>query len=980
MKQSGIKQYLPWPVTLLFFIFSLIVITGGYLYYKAQKKRILIENQEEIAAIATLKVQEISQWQKERLGDAQVLHNNTLFINEITRFLRRKYSDLSFDLINWMKSLTMNYDYQSVILIDSTKKVRLSFPESDTAIEEIPEALFPDLIKNHRVIMTDLHKSVNVPNAHIDLLVPLFLDSTRAGSLIGIIILRIDAEKSLYPLIRPWPTPSKSSETLLVHLNGDSIEYLNDLRHLNNTALKLRHSTNESTLPAAKAVSGYEGPFEGFDYRNEPVISYLKPIPGSSWFMIAKKDKKEIYKPLNEEVAIISTLVALLLLAVSSLIGFIWRNQLISYYKKQLELENETRQSEKALKESELMYRSLFENMLNGFAYCKMIFDDYGEPCDFTYLSVNIAFETLTGLKNVTGKNVSEVIPGFRSTDQKLLDIYAKVSGSGIPENFEMYVESLKMWFLISVYCPERGYFVAVFDVITKRKTMEETLKQSEEKFRYLFEQSPVANSMTEINGKLTVNRAFCELLGYSEDEFKEKSVMEITYSEDIVLTEDKIQILLRGESDHLRFEKRYAHKNGSIIYGDVTSFLHRNEEGKPMFFITSINDITERKLASQSLLESERKYRYLFENNPQVMWIYDLETLAFLEVNGSAIAKYGYSKKEFLGFTLRDIRPPEDLPLLLKDVEQTKNKLNDAGVWRHRKKDGEIIFVEITSHLIDYGKRKARLVIANDVTERKLAAEEIQRLNEELEQRVVQRTAQLESANKELEAFSYSVSHDLRAPLRAIHSFTTILREDYDKVLDDEGRRICGIIESSAVHLGQLIDDLLAFSRVGRTELQFSKIDMTSLAKTVYSELLTKDESDRVDFIVNKLPFAYGDKVTIKLVLINLISNALKYTSKLERAEISVGTFQNNGEVVYHVKDNGVGFDMQYIDKLFGVFQRLHSSKEFEGNGVGLAIVNRIIQRHKGRVWAEGRIGKGATFYFTLPMKEKSQKTVPGA
>ena len=265
-------------------------------------------------------------------------------------------------------------------------------------------------------------------------------------------------------------------------------------------------------------------------------------------------------------------------------------------------------------------------------------------------------------------------------------------------------------------------------------------------------------------------------------------------------------------------------------------------------------------------------------------------------------------------------------------------------------------------------GSRKALLSVVED---EKLARKDLKTLNEELEQRVIERTNQLQIANNELEAFSYSVSHDLRAPLRAVHSFTKILSEDYGEVLDAEGKRICGIIESSSVHMGQLIDDLLAFSRIGRTEFNRSKINMASLTKSIYSDTTTPAERTRIDFNVSKLPTAYGDITAIKQVITNLLSNALKYSSNAEKSEIIVGFECINNETVYYIKDNGVGFEMKYAPKLFGMFQRLHSAKEFEGNGVGLAIVQRIIHRHGGRVWAEAEVGKGATFYFTLPGKK---------
>ncbi len=246
--------------------------------------------------------------------------------------------------------------------------------------------------------------------------------------------------------------------------------------------------------------------------------------------------------------------------------------------------------------------------------------------------------------------------------------------------------------------------------------------------------------------------------------------------------------------------------------------------------------------------------------------------------------------------------------------------------------------------------------ILSTDITERKLAEQEIRRLNEKLEERVIERTAQLRAANKELEAFSYSVSHDLRAPLRAINGYTQILVEDYVSVLDKEGKRVCNIIRSEAQRMGELIDDLLSFSRLSRKEIQITRVDMKALAYSVYGELTKEEERERIDFKVGKLPAAQGDPCLLHQVWINLISNAIKFTSKKERAIIEVGTKRSDDENIYCVRDNGAGFDIQYVDKLFGVFQRLHSEDEFEGTGVGLAIVQRIIQRHGGRVLGRRR------------------------
>lgn len=261
--------------------------------------------------------------------------------------------------------------------------------------------------------------------------------------------------------------------------------------------------------------------------------------------------------------------------------------------------------------------------------------------------------------------------------------------------------------------------------------------------------------------------------------------------------------------------------------------------------------------------------------------------------------------------------------------------------------------------------KRAEELIIAN--RELKNAEDEVRQLNDELEQKVAERTAQLESVNKELESFSYSVSHDLRAPIRAINGYTKIIVEDYGELFDADGIKILQSILNNSKKMGELIDDLLAFSKLGRKQVTFSEIDMTDLVNTVRNELVFEENERLPEFIIGELPKAKGDKSLIKQVWINLISNAIKYSRNKEITKVEIGAYQDNQHIVYYVKDAGAGFEMEYYDKLFGVFQRLHSQEEFEGTGIGLAIVQRIVQRHDGRVWAESVLNEGSCFYFSL-------------
>jgi signal transduction histidine kinase/CheY-like chemotaxis protein len=258
---------------------------------------------------------------------------------------------------------------------------------------------------------------------------------------------------------------------------------------------------------------------------------------------------------------------------------------------------------------------------------------------------------------------------------------------------------------------------------------------------------------------------------------------------------------------------------------------------------------------------------------------------------------------------------------------------------------------------------------IKMEMSQRKSAEEKIKRLNEELEERVTLRTKQLETANRELESFSYSVSHDLRAPLRAIDGFSKFVLEGYEAKLDQEGKRLLNLIRSNTRKMDQLITDILALSRVTRSEHKVSKIDMNKMVISMYSECVAPDIRKKLSFTIDKLPDAFGDPTYLKQVWTNLILNAVKFSSKKKKPVIKIGGHTENGFNIYFIKDNGAGFNPDYAHKLFGVFQRLHKTDEFEGTGVGLAIIQRIILRHNGKVWAEGKEGSGATFYFSLPL-----------
>jgi signal transduction histidine kinase len=337
-------------VRIIFLIISLFVIFGGMQLYKSLRRKTIAEKQNELSAIISLKIEDLVKWRTEHIKDAVVFTNDLPLKREITNFLENKNSiELEKDLIVWMKSCTENYDIRSVLLLDNTKKIRLSFPDGAPNNSLVDSTL--KKLDHTGVYFEDLHFSDNLSSKTIDIVVPLTSSGSSHKNIdgsLGTIIFRIDPEITLFPLIQSWPTPSKSSETLLLRREGDSVLFLNELRHQKNTALRLKKPLSNKSLPAAVAASGYEGVFEGTDYRNVPVISFLRKIPDSPWFMVAKVDKKELYAPLNELIIFISAITFLVIGAVSILIGFYMRNQRIRFYK---EHEKELKQNELHLKE-----------------------------------------------------------------------------------------------------------------------------------------------------------------------------------------------------------------------------------------------------------------------------------------------------------------------------------------------------------------------------------------------------------------------------------------------------------------------------------------------------------------------------------------------------------------------------------------------------------------------------------------------------
>jgi PAS domain S-box-containing protein len=508
-----------------------------------------------------------------------------------------------------------------------------------------------------------------------------------------------------------------------------------------------------------------------------------------------------------------------------------------------------------------------------------------------------------------------------------------------------------------------------------RRRQAEQHSRESEEKYRTLFDsidegfctiemlfdenQKPVDYRFLEINPSFEKQTGIQNARG--------RRMREIAPLHEEHWFEIYGRIALTGEP--ARFENPAAQLHR---WYDVYAF--RTGEPQQRRVAILFNDITARKQAEAALQENETAFRQANAYNRSLIEA-SLDPLVTIsaegritDVNKATERVTGFARQELIGTDFTDYFTEPDKARAGYQQVFREGWVQDYAL-EIRRRDGSITPVLYNASVYRDGAGQVAGVFAaaRDITERRLAEEEIRKLNESLEQRVRERTAELEAANKELQAFTYSVSHDLRAPLRHIDGFSKLLQEEYSPQLPDEAQHYLGRIRDGTRRMGQMVDDLLGLSRVGRQELRVQMTGLKSLVEEVRNDLQPEIAGRAIDWQIGSLPFLECDPDLVKQVLVNLLSNAVKFTRPRERAAIEVGSTVQGGVPVIFIRDNGVGFSMKYTGKLFGVFQRLHRAEDFEGTGVGLATVQRIVTKHGGRVWAEGELNQGATFFFTL-------------
>lgn len=961
-----------------FTILFLVLLCGGGWFYRAQEQRLRAEAEEYLQAISHLKVAQISQWRAEHLADANEMLDRPFTRALIARWMVSPQDEDAEQILSWFRSLRKHHKFNDVLLVDAVGRTLLSLSgRRDRLDTEVVQAL-ETALRERRSVLCDLHIGSPDQSPRLEAIAPLFSGEEKNAVPIGAVVQQIDAQQFLYPLIASWPTPSRSAETLLVRRDGDSALFLNALRHRKETALKLRIPLTEKEVPAVMAVLGREGMMDGKDYRGIDVLSALKAVPDSPWFMVAKVDEAEILAGWHLLSYIILALVLGLMTAMASTIGMAWQYYAKAHYRALLE-------SEEALRKSEARYGATVMSIGDG-----VIATDAEARVEL----LNPVAETLTGWRQgeARGKPVTEVFRIINehtrnSVENPVERVLREGVVAGLANHTLLVALDGKEYPIADSGAPilskdgEITGVVLVFRDQSEERAFLNELRESEEKYRDLYDEAPVGYVELDCEGRIDrVNKKILEMLGYTAMEMLGEPLWNFVVEKKEA--EQAIKATLSGKAPpNKALERTYKRRDGAAIPVVLEGKVARDSEGRINGIRTTIQDITERKKAEEELRTHEAQLSKanqimsgILEHTHMLAALLDTQ-FNFVWVNRAYAAAGRHDQSFFAGKNHFDLYPHEGNKAIFRKVADTGEPLFITAKpfeYPDRPERGITYWDWSLIPVKDAAGAVTNLVFTlMEVTERVRAQEELRKARDQLESRVRDRTAELERRNRELQEFAFVASHDLNEPLRKIQVFGSLLREKGSGRLSEVENDYISRMTGAANRMQELLDALLRYSRIDTRGCDFIRVQLNKIVHEAAGDLEVAIRSVGVQVEIGSLPIINGDPFQWRQVFQNLIGNAAKYHRSEVKPFIKIYGEEGEGAYTIFVEDNGIGFDEKYLDKIFQPFQRLHGKHEYQGTGIGLAICKKIVERHGGTITAKSTLGKGSTFVITLPTRQ---------